>query len=251
VSSKDKKARRAALRDFLIAIPGALERATASLGWLVIIVGIALAVLVLRAVAGPPHFPVEPPPGGHGDNPSGALYVRDLGRLPDGRHTFDLVYELVLRNQTARPFAIDSSDDNLALGDVVGSGDAIWLDHPGTLFGRPEPQSKDGVVWTEQKTNGQSHKGGLVGAYRPGMWKAHVAHYRVKARADQMVSVTIGYALHPEPRGWFSAKEEHFDADPEHQDEHHEEAQLGAVLRAHCALGVKIQNGEMRSLCGL
>jgi hypothetical protein len=31
---------------------------------------------------------------------------------------------------------------------------------------------------------------------------------------------------------------------------HDEEVQFGAVLRAHCGLGVKVQNGEMRSLCG-
>jgi hypothetical protein len=78
----------------------------------------------------------------------------------------------------------------------------------------------------------------------PGHWQVVRAHYRVNARPDQFADVAIGYTLDHDPsRGWFTRK------GPPDGVAHDEEVQLGAVLRAHCPLGVKLQNGEMRSLC--
>jgi len=83
----------------------------------------------------------------------------------------------------------------------------------------------------------------LAGDYPPGRWRAYAAHYRVTARADQLADVAIGYGLHSDAHGWFAHP------DNSARDAHDEEVQLGAVLRAHCPLGVKVQNGEVRSLC--
>ena len=78
----------------------------------------------------------------------------------------------------------------------------------------------------------------------PGHWQIVRAHYRVNARPDQFADVAIGYTLdHDAARGWFTRK------GPPDGVAHDEDVQLGAVLRAHCPLGVKVQNGEMRSLC--
>jgi len=66
----------------------------------------------------------------------------------------------------------------------------------------------------------------------------------INARLDQFADVAIGYGLRHRPHGWFGRPG---DID---NDAHDEEVQLGAVLRAHCPLGVKIQHGEVRSLCG-
>ena len=118
MSTKDKKATRAALREFLTAIPGSVEQASRAMRWLVVLAAIALAGIAAAVVFMPRH-PPAPPPGGHGDNPDATLYARDLGRLPDGRHLFDLVYELVLRNETRRPFRLAVAEDRLALGDAV------------------------------------------------------------------------------------------------------------------------------------
>ena len=84
MSNKDKKATRAALREFLTAIPGSVEQASRAIRWLVVLAAIAL-VAIAAAVVFMPRHPPAPPPGGNGDNPDATLYVRDLGRLPDGR----------------------------------------------------------------------------------------------------------------------------------------------------------------------
>ena len=105
-------------------MPGARRKWRGGFGWLVVLAGIAVAALVLHLAFGRGGDHPMPPPDGHGDNPSGALYVRDLGRLPDGRHTFDLVYELVLRN-ASRERRIVGIRDQLAIGDPGGTGDVI------------------------------------------------------------------------------------------------------------------------------
>ncbi len=242
MSSKDKKARRVALRDFLIAIPGTLDRATASLGWLVVLAGISVAALVLHLAFGRGAPRPMPPPGAHGDNPSGALYVRDLGRLSDGRHTFDLVYELVLRNDGDERLSVGYRDQ-LAIGDVTGVGDVIELGHAQEALGDPATKVAFGITW-RVALNGPADGGGTSGNYAPGSWWPHAAHFRIKAQPDQIADVAIGYHLEPQPQGWFNRRV------PTRSGMHDEEVQLGAVLRAHCALGVKVQNGEMKSLCG-
>ena len=250
MSRKDKKERRAALRDFLVAIPGAFDRAVASLSWLVVLGAVALGALLLHLmVGGAGHRRPAPPPGGHGDNPSGALYVRDLGRLPDGRHTFDLVYELVLRNETGGPFAVESSLDRLAIGDLVTGGDVVELGQAPGLFDESSARVPGAIAWhvaaiSPKGGRNDRHNGPLVGDYQPGRWRSHAAHYRINARLDQFADVAIGYGLRHRPHGWFGRPG---DID---NDAHDEEVQLGAVLRSHCPLGVKIQHGEVRSLCG-
>ena len=274
VSRKDKKARRAALRDFLVAIPGALERATALLGWLVVLGAVALGALLLHLLFGHDgHRPV-PPPGGHGDNPAGALYVRDMGRLPDGRHTFDLVYDVVLRNETGRRFGVDFSLDRLALSDGASSGDVVELGHAPGLF--DEGPARSAAAWRVVSSRAtvagacparlpvqgllEAHRlipagavdcqVGLSGDYPPGRWRNHQAHYRIVARVEQIADVAIGYGIGQGPRGWFDFSKPDGEDALRHADAHDEEVQLGAVLRAHCPLGVKVQHGEVRSLCG-
>lgn len=229
VSSKDKKARRAALRHFLVETPGALDRATDSLGWLVVLGALALGALVLHLLFGHPDHPPLPPPGGPGDNPSAALYVRDLGRLPDGRHSFDLVYTLVLRNAAGRPASVAAVSEQVSVGDPAPTGDIVDLGH------RP-PGAWHVVAGHRDTARGPD--------LAPGQWRVLRAHYRLTARPEQFAAVAIGYRLEQARRGWF----DHGDGDRE--DRHEEEAQLGAVVRVHCAPGVKIQNGDMTSLCG-
>ncbi len=238
MSSKDKKARHAALREFLIAIPGAFDRAATALRWLVVLAAIALAAMVLRMVFAHPGHPPAPPPGVPGDNPSGALYVRDLGRLPDGRHTFDLVYVVVVRNAVAPHRRLISATRRLSIGDPPGSADVIDLGQAPGLAGRATGR------WHEVST-GEDRPGQSDQDIVPGQAQVVRAHYRANARPDQFADVAIGYRPDPEPpRGWFAHERL---PDTVAQDE---DVQFGAVLRAHCPLGVKIQNGEMRSLCG-
>jgi hypothetical protein len=237
VSSKDKKARHIALRDFLIAIPGTLDRAITWFGWLVVLAGITLAALVLHLVLGRGGPPAMLPPGGHGDNPSGALFVRDLERLPDGRHTFDLVYELVLHNETERPFSVVFTRERLLIGDAPAAADVVDLGHAPGVSGAPTG------AWHEAISRSNLAPGQPIQELRPGRWRVFRVHYRINARPDQFADVAIGYALNFERRGWFGHGD-NFDADG-----HDEEVQLGAVLRAHCPLGVKVQNGDLKSLC--
>ncbi len=237
MSNKDKKARHAALREFLIAIPGAFDRAATALRWLVVLAAIALAAMVLRMVFAHPGHPPAPPPGGQGDNPSGALYVRDLGRLPDGRHTFDLVYELVLRNAGEPHVRLVSATERLSIGDPPPAADVIDLPQAPGAYRQATGQWHEVSVRTD-------HPGQPDQDVLPGHWQIVRAHYRVNARPDQFADVAIGYTVdHDAARGWFTRK------GPPDGVAHDEDVQLGAVLRAHCPLGVKVQNGEMRSLC--
>ncbi len=213
-----------------------------SFGRLVVLAAIAVAAMVLHLMFGRGGPPMPPLPGGAGNNPAGALYVRDLGRLPDGRHTFDLVYALVLRNDTARPFVLDSLFSRLAVGDVTRSGDVLDMNEvsdpeTGTMQNVPAPA----LVWHRVADTAQ-HNGMH---YPPGEWRKLSAHYRINARPEQLADMAISYDLRPEPHGlegWF--------AHPPMRFSYHEEVQLGAVLRAHCALGVKVQNAEPTSPCG-
>lgn len=239
MSSKDRKeakkaekgARAAVLREFLVAMPGALERMTASLGWLVLLGGIGLIAFLLHLAFGGRHDP--PPRADAGENPVAALYVRDLGRLPDGRHTFDLAYTLVLRNVTPRPQPVANASGRLMIGDSPPDGDAVDLGQTPAFDGKARGAWHDAISGPV--------RGGDLG---PGQWHDFRAHYRLKARADQFADVAMVYEVRREMRGWFGHR------DVSEGDWHHEEVQLGAVLRAHCALGVKVQHGEMRSLCG-
>ncbi len=242
MGGKAKRARHAALRDFLVAAAGALTRVSTALGALAVIATIALAVAGLHWLSGPP--PPPPPPGGNGDNPRGVLYVRDLGRLPDGRHTFDLVYELVLRNATPRAFTIDFTRDRLALGDPQVGADVVALGHAPGLFGPAGPQGA--ITWRVALASAQDRATGLVGDYQPGSWRRHAAHYRVRARADQLADVAIGFGFRAAPRRWFAGAHS---ADEPAGIAHHEEVQFGAVIRARCPLGVRIAGGEVRALC--
>jgi hypothetical protein len=274
VSRKDKKAGRAALREFLIAIPGVLDRATASLGWLVVLVGIALAALLLHLAFGDRPHPPAPLPPILEENPQTALYARDLGRLADGRHTFDLVYAVRLRNFGAEPAQVDFGVDRLALGETGILGDIAELGHAPGLFDAPHATA--GVTWRVVAHHGSVHgdcravqavlerhgviarggadcEGALAGEILPGGERSHQAHYRVAARPDQIADVAIGFAMGPDrrdrPHGWFAAKPD-ADAVLDRAQSRDEEVQLGAVLRAHCPLGVKVHNGEVKSLCG-
>ncbi len=244
MSGKDKKATRAALRDFLVAVPDTFARATGALRALVVLGAVALVAIAAAVLFLPRHHP-DPPPGGDGSNPVATLYVRDLGRLPDGRHTFDLVYALVLHNQTHHPFRIERSDDQLAIGTLAITGDAARLNGAQTLDGNPEAEPQTGIVWS-MPVPISHHVGGLVGEYQPGRSKIHTAHYRVNARPDQFGALAIAYEFHRGPHDLAGPWQ---DGDPLHFDRRREEVQFGAVVRTHCPLGVKIHNGETRSLC--
>jgi len=272
VGSKDKKVRAAALREFLVAMPGALERVTASLGWLVLVGAIALVALLLHLVWGGGRHP--PMPDARGDNPVAALYVRDLGRLADGRHTFDLVYDVVLANAGGGHGPVEFSIDRLALGDAASMGDVAEMGHAPGLFDDAAARRGTGAIaWrvvaqsaviagacgpdhaTMQATLETHHlipagpancTGGLVGD-GPGA-RSHQAHYRIVARVDQLADVAIGFGRRPPPHGWFGAHQD--DELVRHATVIDEEVQLGAVVRTHCALGVKVVHGEVRALCG-
>ncbi|WP_353228125.1 hypothetical protein [Novosphingobium sp.] len=237
MSTKDKKARRAALRDFLVAVPETFARATVALRWLVVLGALALAALLVFAAFGHDGHRPPPPPGGSGDNPSGALFVRDLGRLPDGRHTFDLVYDLVLRNADGRPVAVTYRLRRLSIGDPPPAGDVVDLDPAPGAYGAASG------AWHALSSHRDTAPAGAAPDLAPGQWQALRAHYRINARPDQFADIAIGYGLRHERGGWFDR------AHPTIDDAHDEAVQLGAVLRAHCPLGVKIHNGEMTTLC--
>jgi len=238
VSSRDKKARRAQLRDFLVATPGAIDRAGDALGWLVVLGAVALGALLLHLAFAPRGAP--PPPVGQGDYPRATLFVRDLGRVPDGRHRFDLVYEMVLHNAGEPPFSAAFMWKRLLIGDPAVAGDVIDLGASPGMAGAPG----GGTAWHEVASRRLSAPGQPGTELLPGQWLTWRAHYRVVATTDQFADIVIGYGLHHRGRGWFGAQ------DHAVEDAHDEEVQLGAVVRAHCGLGVKVQNGEMRSLCG-
>jgi len=272
VGSKDKKARAAALREFLVAMPDALERVTASLGWLVVLGAVALVALLLALVFWGGRHP--PMPDARGDNPVAALYVRDLGRLPDGRHTFDLVYDVALAHPGGGPDPVAFSIDRLALGDAGAMGDVAEMGHaPGLFDDAAARRVTGGIVWhvvaqsavlagaygpdrSPAQAALEAHHlspagpancaGGLVGD-GPGA-RSHQAHYRIVARVDQIADVAIGFGRRAPPHGWFAAR--HDDDLVRHATAIDEEVQLGAVVRAHCALGVKVVHGEVRALCG-
>ena len=238
MSNKDKKATRAALREFLTAIPGSVEQASRAIRWLVVLAAIALVAVAVAVVFMPRHPPV-PPPGGNDDNPDATLYVRDLGRLSDGRHTFDLVYALVVRNAAEPQLRFVAVNRRLSIGDPPPPADVIDLGQA--------PGERHGAVgrWHELATTTDNHVGQPNPDIPRGRWQTVRAHYRINARPEQTADVAFGVELdHAPRRGWFR-----------HQPEHDfvavdEEVQLGAVLRTHCPLGVKIHNGETRSLCG-
>ena len=269
--SKDKKAgrkadksfRAAALREFLVAMPGALERVTSSFRWLVLLGAVALAALLLHLAFGGKH---QPPI--RAENPVASLYVRDLGRVADGRHTFDLVYDVALPAAIGPHDHVEFSIDRLALGDGLPTGDIAEMGHAPGLFNDPAARhATSGIAWhvvtqraviagacgpdAPARAALDAHHlippgpadcaGGLIGA------REHQAHYRIVARVDQFADVAIGFGHQPPPRGWFGPHHDDVLRDATTVDE---EVQLGAVLRAHCALGVKVQHGEMRSLCG-
>lgn len=244
MSNKDKKATRAALRDFLVAVPGTFDRVGKALYWLVVLSAVAMVAIAAVVVFWPRH-PPEAPPGGNGDNPAATLFVRDLGRLPDSRHTFDLVYELVLANQTRRPFRIESSDDRIMLGTLAVHGDVVRLDPAPREFGETRSGADQGIIWSAPLKS-VHRTGGLEGEYPPGRSRVHVAHYRVNARPDQFAAIEIAFAFGRKSNDQPGPSR---DADPQKPDGRAEEVQFGAVLRAHCPLGVKIHNGEVRSLC--
>lgn len=237
MSSKTKKARRAALREFLVSIPGTLDRATDWLGRLVMLGGVAVIALLLHMLF-VPHRP-PPPPVSIAENPQGALYVRDLGRLPDGRHTFDLVYELVLRSEAHRPVAPAFTTERLLIGDAPQAGDVVNLGPAPGVFGAATGP------WHEVSSFRRIIAGQPDKDFVPGDWQPLRVHFRVNARPDQLADVALAYGLNNRPRGWFEPYRPETDVSA-----HDEEVQLGAVLRAHCPLGVKVHNGEMRSLCG-
>lgn len=218
-----------ALRAFLVGIPGTLDRASDSLGRLVVLAAIGLSALLLLALFGR-HEHRPPPPVGQGENPAGALFVRDLGRLSDGRHTFDLVYELVLRDDVGRAASVAFTEQRLSIGDPAPPGDVVDMGH--AITWHPVVSRRD--AGSDQPTPDRF----------AGHWRAFRAHYRINARPDQFANVAIGYGLRHDRHGWFGP------ADRTEDDGHNEDVQLGVVLRAHCALGVKIQYGEVRSLCG-
>ena len=236
MSSKDKKARHAALRHFLVETPGALDRVTASLGWLVVLAGIALAALIVHLLFGRPDHPPMPASRDQGENPAAALFVRDLGRLPDGRHTFDLVYQWVLHNPGPRPVALAFTFERLSIGNAPAAGDMV------DVGAAPGAYADATGAWHEAFA-----RKSIVSRpdLLPAQWRAFTSHYRINARPDQFADVAIAYGVRRERHGWFDHPKP-----PTEDDAHDETVQLGAVLRAHCALGVKIHNGEMRSLCG-
>ena len=161
--------------------------------------------------------------------------------MADGRHTFDAVYDLVLRNPGDHPFVVGSSIDRLALGDMVGGSDVVVMNPVPDL---PDRLPAGGIVWHDAALS----KDALAGEYAPEHWRGHAAHYRIVARPDQFADVMIAYAVERRPGWWAHMLGRKPDQEP--LDVHHEEIQLGVVLRAHCALGVKVQHGEVRSLCG-
>jgi hypothetical protein len=273
VGSKDKKIRAAALREFLVAMPVALERVTASLGWLVVLGVVALGALLLHLMLGGGRHP--PMPGMRGANAVAALYVRDLGRLSDGRHTFDLVYDVTLAQVDGGHDPIAFSIDRLVLGDAGATGDVAEMGHAPGLFDDPAARRvTGGIAWRVVAQSAvvagacgpdrpsaqaalETHHlisagpvncaGGLVGD-GPGA-HSHQAHYRIAARVDQLADVAVGFGTRPPPHGWFGA---HHDDDPVRQATAiDEEVQLGAVVRTHCPLGVKVVHGEVRALCGV
>jgi hypothetical protein len=240
--SKDKKARQAALREFLIAMPGAFDAAGQALGRMVWLGVIALALVAWSVFFARPDHPAQPVPVGKDDNPSGALFVRDLGRLADGRHTFDLVYQLVVHNPGGTIVRFDgAASERLSLADPASEADVIDLGAPpGAL--RPATGRWHELIAAPLQP-GQPNRDIL-----PGHWQVVRAHYRIKARPEQSADVAIAYELHHDDREGFHNPMQR--REPKDMIAHDEEVQLGVVVRAHCPLGVKIVNGEVRSLCG-
>ena len=231
------------------------------------------------------------------DNPSGVLYVMDLGRLPDGRHRFDVSYVLVLKNTSDKRFVVDLNLDRLALGDLSGTGEAVYLNRAPSLFDElGRNRTGNGIAWRVVASNASvlagddgpcggdfdkpvagplrpamqnqleanhllppskgcnpqiDYGGGLTEDYPPDHTDIHTAHYRVLARPDQFLDVSIAYNIQHRP-GWWDrlwpwGHEEQGPFDTVNPND--EQVYLGTVLRAHCALGVKVQNGEVRSSC--
>lgn len=218
--SKDKKARRAALRHFLMAIPQSAETATLWLGRLVMLAALALTLVVLLVLFG--HH--RPPPHDTMLAVHGQLGARDLARLADGRHSFDLTYDLVLENRSARPMTISAVETRLLLRDPASPGDAVDLGQA--------PAATAGA-WHQTA----AHRDTAAITLNPGQWHRLRAHYRVTAASEQIAALAIGY----------SVDDGHAPAKP---DAHDEEVALGAVVRAHCALGISVTNGAMATPCG-
>lgn len=220
--SKDKKARRAALRHFLTTLPESFDRMATWLGRLVMLAAAALAAMVLHwAFAhhrAPPH---EPGLAAHGQ-----MAARDLARLADGRHAFDLSYDLVLDNRGPHPLTVASIETQALLRDPVPDGAMLDLGEA------PAPGQAAGAPWHRIA----DRKDAAAFTLAPGQWRRVRAHYRVIAASEQIAAIAIGYTLQAEH------------AAP-HGDAHGEDVALGAVVRAHCPLGITVVNGGMASSC--
>ena len=208
------------------------------------------------------------------DNPSGVLRTRDVGILPDGRHRYDISYELVLKNTSNSTFKVEFSVDRLFVGHNhynPARGVAQTIGDPPGIWEKADRKSTDVADWEllssslgladnpdsdlvdQLKENGFSpgtamNNGGMAGVYLPDHITGYMAHYILAASPTDYAAIAITYGLKPRLSLWeriFGTDQSaFFGANP-----NWEVVWLHDATSSPCKFGVKTQDGRTSSDC--
>jgi hypothetical protein len=214
------------------------------------------------------------------DNPTGILRTRDIGVLPDGRHRYDISYELVLKNTSNRTFKVELSIDRLFIGHNhydAAKGVAQMIEDPPSIWDRTDRKSTEVADWEllsssvgvgddvdahlidQLKEYGivsgkPGHpadvevNGGMAGVYVPDHITGYMAHYILAAKPSDYAAIEITYGLKPRLSLWerlFGTDQStFFGANP-----NSEVVWLQDATTSTCRFGVRTQDGKTSSDC--
>jgi hypothetical protein len=214
------------------------------------------------------------------DNPTGILRTRDIGTLPDGRHRYDISYELILKNASNRPFKVELSIDRLFLGHNhydPANGVAQEIEDPPSIWDKTDRKATDVADWELLASsvgvgddpdkdlikrlkeygiisNKPGHpsdvdvNGGMAGLYVPDHITGYVAHYILAAQPTDYAAIEITYGVKPRLSVWEKLfgtdQSSFFGANP-----NWEVVWLQDATNSSCKFGVRTQDGKTSSDC--
>ena len=214
------------------------------------------------------------------DNPSGVLRARDIGPLPDGRHRYDISYELVLKNTSNSTFKVELSIDRLFIGHShydAAKGVAQTIGDPPIIWDKTDRKSTDIADWELLSSSvgvgdnadsrlidqlkefgiisdrrghaaGVEVNGGMAGVYVPDHITGYMAHYILAANPTDYAAIEITYGLKPRLTLWQRVfgtdQSSFFGANP-----NWEVVWLQDATNSPCKFGVRTQDGKTSSDC--
>lgn len=214
------------------------------------------------------------------DNPTGILRTRDIGALPDGRHRYDISYELVLKNTSNKTFKVALSIDRLFVGHNhydVSKGVAQTIEDPPSIWDKADQKHTDVADWellssrvgvgdnVDSRLMDQLKEyglvsdkpghpasvelnGGMVGVYVPDHITGYMAHYILAAKPDDYAAIEVTYGLKPRLSLWervFGTDQStFFGANP-----NSEIVWLQDATSSACKFGVRTQDGKTSPDC--